>query len=1061
MTSSIVSTLASVACFGVLTVPTGTLSAQEKDGKTVSYSRDVRPILSEKCFLCHGRDPSSRKAKLRLDKAEHAFAHRKDGSPPVIIKGDPGKSELVFRIKSEDEDEIMPPPEHKKPLTPEETGILERWIAEGADYEGHWSFTPPKRAALPEVDQESWKANPVDRFLYARMKEEGLTPNGPTDRRTLIRRLSFDLTGLPPTPEETDAFVDDKANDGEAYKKLIDKLFQSPHYGEHMARYWLDAARYGDTHGLHLDNYREMWPYRDWVIAAFNANMPFDQFTIEQLAGDLLPNPTLDQKIATGFSRCNVTTSEGGAIDDEYNAIYAKDRVATLTKVWMGLAADCASCHDHKFDPLMMKDFYKLTAYFRNTTQKAMDGNAKDTPPNVFVPLRADRKRWFAIDGELKSLEEKLKFRASEAMPDFANWQKGMAEEPKVDVEGLILHMPLAEGEGGIVKSNAEQGYPIVDRGKWVDGFFGKALQFADGGYVELGDIGDFERDQEFSYGAWLRTPGKATGAAIARMDRDDGHRGWDMWIQNDRVAVHFIYNWPEDYLKVTTKAALEKDKWTHVFATYDGSSKPGGVKIYFDGEEQELEVEGKSLNHTIRTSTSLKLGRRSTGQAFRDGGLHDFRLYGRSLASDEVSRLAKSEIMRNIAALSDEERTKEQRDALLRYYLDDVDSAYRALKKRREALEKERRDIRTRGATTLVMDEKPGEPFAHVLRRGEYDQPGEKVAAGVPEAMPPLPESVPNNRLGLAKWLLEPDHPLPARVTVNRLWQQLFGTGIVATAGEFGTMGERPTHPELLDWLAVEFRESGWNIQHMLRLMVLSSAYRQSSDSTPEKTAKDPGNRLLARGPRYRLDAEMIRDQALAASGLLVPRIGGPSVKPYQPDGVWFAVGYTRSNTARFVQDHGDKLYRRSLYTFWKRTAAPPSMEVFNAPAREFCVVQRERTNTPLQALTLMNDPQIIEAARHLATNTIKACGDNIRGRVNHITLRVLARKFDDDEFALISQSIRALDDDYQADPAAAKELISIGESKPDPSIPAQELAAWTMVASQILNFDEAITKN
>ena len=739
-------------------------SAETGSKESVSFGRDVLPILSEKCFKCHGHDPSSRKAKLRLDKSEHAFAARPDDGPPTIVKGNPEESELIYRIKTDDSDEIMPPPKYKKPMSEEEIAILEKWIAEGADYEEHWAFSAPVRPAAPEGGASEWGSNPIDRFVYEKLQDSGLKPNPPADRPTLIRRASFDLTGLPPSAESVEAFVNDPASDEDAYREVVDALLRSRHYGEHRARYWLDAARYGDTHGLHLDNYREMWPYRDWVIDAFNANMPFDQFTIEQLAGDLLPKPTLDQRIATGFSRCNVTTSEGGAIDDEYLAIYAKDRVATLTKVWMAMAGDCASCHDHKFDPLTMKDFYRMTAYFRNTTQRAMDGNAKDTPPNVFVPARKDRQRWFAIDGEVASVRDQLAERKRSAMPDFSSWQEREDLHRAVSDEGLVLHLLVDEGEGTGVKNATGQVFPIVDRAKWTDGFFGKALQFTGSSYVELGDIGDFERDQKFSYGAWIQSPGKATGAAIARMDRDDGHRGWDLWIQNDRVAVHLIYNWPEDYLKVTTKAALKKDTWTHVFATYDGSSSPDGVKIYFDGVEQELEKEGKVLDDTIRTSTSLKLGRRSTGQGFTDGGLHDFRLYKRELSADEVGRLAKNEIIRDLVAIHPDKRTKHQNEALLGFYLDDADGPYRDLKNRVAALEKEREEIRGRGATTLVMHEKAEQPFAHFLRRGEYDQPGEKLSPGTPEAMPPMPEGAPNNRLGLARWLVDPSHPLTAR---------------------------------------------------------------------------------------------------------------------------------------------------------------------------------------------------------------------------------------------------------------------------------------------------------
>ena len=665
----------------------------------ISYGRDIQKILSEKCFQCHGRDPSSRKAKLRLDKPEHAFAVRPNGGPQPIVKGNPRESELIYRLITPDEDELMPPPDFEKPMTPGEIRLLEMWIEQGANYEGHWSFSPPVQPDLPKVDAKNWSKNPIDRFVFANLKANDLSPSPPAEKHTLIRRVSFDLTGLPPSPQMVEAFVTSEAPLEQALEEAVDALLRSPHYGEHLARYWLDAARYGDTHGLHLDNYREIWPYRDWVINAFNANMPFDQFTIEQLAGDLLPNPTLDQRIATGFSRCNVTTSEGGAIDDEYLAIYAKDRVATMTKVWMGLAADCASCHDHKFDPLTMKDFYQLAAFFRNTTQKAMDGNAKDTPPNVFVPARADRDRWNAISKELATVNQELEDRRKTAMPDFSLWQDKQDQQKPVSAEHTILRIPLDEGKGSSLTDADGTHFPIVDRAKWIDGLFGKALQFSGNSFVELGDLGDFERDQQFSFGAWLQSPGNVSGAAIARMDRDDGHRGWDLWMQNGRVAVHLIYNWPEDYFKVTTKSALKKGQWTHVFATYDGSSDPRGVTIYFDGVPQEVDIEGKSLTETIRTTTSLKLGRRSTGQGFKDGGMHDFRLYQTALTASEVQRLAKSEFIRDLAHIPEGKRSPQQQDTLLKFYLDDADAQYRKLKTRRKALNKERDQIKSRGA--------------------------------------------------------------------------------------------------------------------------------------------------------------------------------------------------------------------------------------------------------------------------------------------------------------------------------------------------------------------------
>ena len=1028
----------------------------------VSYSRDIHPVLSEKCFTCHGNDPKSRKADLRVDAAEFVLAKRgeKGDELPVLIPGKPDLSEFFYRVSTEDAEDIMPPQKFKKPLTKGEVALLKLWIEQGAEYESHWAYNRPVRPKEPRVGQ--WARNPVDRFILSRLDDAGLSPNPPADRNTLVRRISFDMTGLPPAPADVEAFVNDPEPLNKAVSTLIGKYFNSVHFGEHQGRYWLDAARYGDTHGLHLDNYREIWPYRDWVIQAFNNNMPFDQFAIEQLAGDLLPEASLSQKVATGFVRCNVTTSEGGAIDEEYLAVYALDRVATTSKVFLGLAADCASCHDHKFDPITIKDFYSMTAFFRNNTQLAMDGNKKDTPPNLFVPTMADRQRWSELDPAVATVKQRMVARGKDSGDAFLKWQDSFKQShKKVSPEKLLLQLSLDEGDGRIVKGKNCQEFELQGSVKWVNGYAGKAWEITGDGFADLGNLGDFEHDQAFSYGAWVKTNSKINAAFFGKMDMEGGHRGWDLWSHGGPIAVHIISQWPDYALKVVTKDKVKDNEWTHVFATYDGSGKASGVKIYFNGELKPHSATNDSLTGPVSTKTHLKLGRRSHGQGAIGAAIQDLRVYGRELSADEVSILSGGNGIQAILATSPESRDAKQKQQLLQYYLDNADSAYAELKKELAGLEKEKEEIQKRGGTTLVMQEKEGEPFAHILHRGQYDQPRDKVSAGTPAAFLPMKDSMPKNRLGLAQWLMDPEHPLTARVTVNRLWQQLFGIGIVGTPDDFGNTGELPINQELLDWLAVEFVESGWDMRHMLRLMLTSSTYLQDSASSEKKNRVDPANRLLSRGPRFRLDAEMIRDQALAASGLLERKVGGPSVKPYQPEGIWFAVGYSGSNTVRFKQDNGDKLYRRSLYTFWKRTAPPPTMEIFNAPSRENCTVQRERTNTPLQALVLMNDPQFVEAARHLAANAIKECGDDLAKRADYMAVRVLARKFDDVEQGIVRHSLEAFLNAYKNNPEGAKGVVSVGDSPAQEGIPTEELAAWTMVASQVLNFDEAITKH
>ncbi len=780
-------------------------AALNADEAKINYGRDIRPLLADNCFACHGPDVHQRKAKLRLDTRTGALAELRSGGH-AIVPGKPDDSLLVERITEDNPARRMPPKKTGKHLTPAQIDLLRRWIAEGAPYSVHWSFVPPMRHALPRVKNTTWPKNPIDHYILARLEREGLQPSPEAERTTLIRRVTLDLTGLPPALAEVDAFLADTSPN--AYEKVVDRLLRSPRYGEHMARFWLDAARYGDTHGLHLDNYREMWPYRDWVIKAFNDNKPYDRFLIEQLAGDLLPNATLDQIIATGFNRCHVTTSEGGSIEEEVYVRNVIDRVDTTGTVFMGLTVGCARCHDHKFDPIKTKEFYQLFAFFNSIDGPALDGNAARPAPTVRVPTAEQT-------AELQRMQQKI--------------------------------------------------------------------------------------------------------AALREQVNDETAWAW-------------------------------------------------------------------------HTKTYTRLASLCKQMAF---------------------------------------------------------------------VEKKRQQIEKGIAATLVFKERAKPKPAYILKRGEYDQRGEQVGRETPKFLPPLPEKAPRDRLGLAQWLLAPDHPLTARVEVNRLWQQCFGTGLVKTAEDFGTQGESPSHPELLDWLAVQFREDGWDMKKMMKRLVMSATYRQCSRVTKDRLAKDPNNRLLSRGPRFRLDAEMLRDQALFISGLLVEKLGGPSVKPPQPAGLWEAVGYTGSNTKNFVPDHGhEKVHRRSMYTFWKRTSPPPQMNTFDAPSRESCIVRRERTNTPLQALLLMNEPQYIEAARTLAERTMKEGGMTPEARLTFMFRLTTARRPDANEMKEMLAAYKDHLAAYSRDAAKAKQLISVGEQKPDDKLNPSELAAWTMIANLLLNLDEVINK-
>jgi hypothetical protein len=1030
----------------------------------ISFNEHVQPILSEYCYHCHGPDSGTREPKaapLRLDRVEDAFLPREDGKP-VILKGNPTESMLVKRLHEKDPDSIMPPPKSHKTMNAREIALLERWIEQGAEYEPHWSFAAVKKPELPDSGK-SWAVNPIDRFVAEKLDEAGLKPNPPEDAARFYRRLHLDTTGLPPTPEAIEIFKKSFAkNPQEAVDTAADQLLATTASAEHFARHWLDAARYGDTHGIHIDNYRAIWPYRDWVIRAFQANMPWDQFTTEQIAGDMLPGRTLDQLVATGFSRCLATTGEGGAIAEEYDAIYATDRVETVSAIWLGLTAGCAACHDHKFDPVSTKEFYSLTAFFRNTPMSALDGNKEDHPPNVFVPHLDDRARWEKLADEIAGVEKQLAERAVVARPEFDTWLTTAVIEQSREIDStLSIHLPFTEADGplrGLVDGKPREWPAAPQR---IDAPLGKAPVISHEP-VELGDIGSFSRGDRVTFGGFIRVEGKPTGTIIARMNPAEALRGWDLYLENGKLAYHVIDSWDKAANKVLANATLEPGKWQHVMVTFDGSiSGHQASAMYIDGKKTGSKTYPNTVGGNIETAVPLRLGSRDGGVAKLNGkvALQDFRFYRRLLSESEIGGLAKNIELQHIVSLPAEKRSKEQIASVLDYYLGNIDAPTRDLMTVLDGKKAEQIALRARGSVTLVMAEKKEEPYAHVLTRGVYSDKGEKVFPSTPAVLPPMAADAPKNRLGLARWLNDPANPLPARVTMNRTWFYFFGAGIVDTNSDFGIMGARPSHPKLLDWLASEFVDSKWNYRHMIKQIVNSATYRQSGVVSPELLEKDPANRLLARGPRHRLDAEQIRDLALIASDLLSPKVGGPSVRPYQPEGIWEAVAMPQSNTKTYRQDKGEGLYRRSLYTMWKRTAAPPTMEIFNAPTRETFCVRRDLTNTPLQALALLNDPQFVEASRQLASNALLD-GKDFDARLDFITLRLGGRTFDADERKIALRSLESALATFRKQPDDAKKLITTGETPPRKDADVPELAAWTLLASQILNLDETITR-
>ncbi|MCY4403708.1 MAG: DUF1553 domain-containing protein [Candidatus Poribacteria bacterium] len=1329
-------------CILLLGVPLASADNHETAQTPVDYTQDIRPILSNNCFACHGPDEKARKANLRLDTKEGAFSE--PSGYPILVPEKPDESELYLRIVSEDESYQMPPADFNKTLTPEQIETIKHWINQGAKWEDHWAFTTPVRPTLPAVKKADWVKNPIDAFILSRLEKEGLRPAEEADKRSLIRRLSFDLTGLPPTLEEIHLFLNDDSPN--AYEKLINTFMAKPEYGEHMARLWLDVARYGDTHGLHLDNYREMWPYRDWVINAFNNNIPFDQFTIEQLAGDLLPEPTLDQRVATGFNRCHVTTSEGGSIAEEYYVRYAVDRANTTATVWMGLTAGCAQCHDHKYDPISQKEYYQLYAYFNNITENAMDGNRKDSPPVVKLPtpeqtaqlakydeqikdLDAQSKgsiphidaaqtawenrmpRWTTIKPEVvlsqglatlkinddnsvlasgtnpdkevyeviaklppgkwsalrlegipdKSLpgsgigrsdnsnvvltgfsvdivpaemaEEMLAEaqetakKAEEAIQKAAEEAKKAAEEAKKAAEeaakatddsaveaapetddGKDAEKPVEEdtpetdeekdaekpaeeaapetNEGKDAEKPAEEAAPETDDGRDAEEAAletdeGKAAEEAtvDGETPETDEAKDAdETSEEAAEPAEEKDPWTSVPVVMAWADKEQSggefsianaiddklETGWGLESNNNRgnsrQAIFLVANpfgIEGGLLRIRLNHESESAKhhlgrfrlavtdaptiypigskvglanWHSVgpftaehgnvafYNVYEPETKPVNTGDKFTVGSQELTwkqqahwKDGEVHNDIVGENSATYLYRNISSETKQKATLYlssndglkvwvnQTEVLASNIQRDAVPDTDRIQIQLNpgnnalllkvvnysgpsgfyfrmesdtpmvtanivdTIAIERGKRNGDQQTQIREYYRRNVttDEGLKKLYADISDTQNKRNSLNNSFTTTLVMQERSEPRGAYILERGAYEHRGEQVYPQTPAALPPMVKGSPPNRLSLAKWLVSPKHPLTSRVTINRFWQHIFGAGIVRTSEDFGTQGTPPTHPELLDWLATEFVASEWDVQTMLKLMLTSATYKQSSRVTPEKLELDADNVLLSRAPRYRLDAEIVRDNVLTLSGLMFKRIGGPSVKPPQPGGLWKAVGFTGSNTDTFRKDSGsDKVHRRSLYTFWKRTAPPPQMNILDAPSREACTIRRERTNTPMQALMLMNDPQFFEAARVFAERTIKLGGNTPEERISYMFELATAREPKPTEAALLLETMKAHAEELKADPEAAKELIAVGESKPDEKLDAVEVATWTMIANLILNLDEVLNK-
>ena len=1066
------------------------LSADERVQTDVTFNAVIQPILSENCYPCHGPDSSSRKGGLRLDRPEFALKGGESGKP-AIVAGDPESSQLMRRILSKDPQEVMPPPAMHNHLEENEIKNLKKWIEQGGVYEEHWAFIAPKRPAEPTVKHRDWPRNPVDHFILARLEKENLAPSPEASREALIRRVTYDLTGLPPTPEETAAFLDDQSSD--AYERVVDRLLASPRYGEHRARYWLDVARYGDTHGLHSDPKFSAWPYRDYTIRAFNQNEPFDQFIRENLAGDMLPAANLDQQLASGFIRLGISSGEGGTILQELRVNNQKERVEAFGAAFLGLTTSCASCHDHKFDPFSQKDHYQLAAFFNNLKELPNNQNRAEWPPFIRLPKEKDRAEYDRLLARRAEIQSQLQQRRDQASEHIARWLQSGEHKPKaVSASSLQVRLRFDEQQGasfansapgaGSDRIMATGGAPVWGEDTW----FWTSLRTETTTRIALPSAGDVEFTEAFAVGAWVKpgyniarfSPPPKEGVVVARFGREAGGdgRGWEVAFMGEdygELLSEEAKDKPKDgrirfRLQGTAgaavieseKALLMSNRWNHVLAVSAGTGRAADLALYVDGVKQTVRIVRDDLQGSIRTAAPLLLARRDPDEApLRETAFQDFRFYRRMLDENEAVRVAWEDRVAEISLRPLAQWSDDELHTVADFYFRQRDAGSLALAAGLPEIEASLAQLTNDGMPAIVSEEASRLAYSDVLERGAYANRKERVRPAVPHFLPQMPANSPRDRRGLAEWTVSAANPLTARVTVNRMWAELFGTGLVETTDNFGIVGERPSHPELLDWLAVEFRESGWDIKRFYRLLVTSATYRQSARIEPALLEKDPKNRLLARSPRFRMDAEMLRDTVLFSSNLLVEQLGGPSVKPYQPTGIWEAGTPNMSNTATYDQDHGASLYRRSLYTFWKRMATMPNMNAFDAPDRDVSCTRRQRTTSPLQALVTLNDVQWLEAARKLGERIVRERKTD-DDRLNLLGQILLARHWRAEEKAVLVSLRDKLHATYVSHPDSAKDLLTVGEAPVDPTLPATEVAVWMLLASTVQNLDATLNK-
>ena len=1033
----------------------------------VDFNYHIKPILSDRCFACHGPDKNSREADLRLDMAADALERKTESGHPPFKASKSNESEAFLRMISEDPDVVMPPPESNLSLSKREIALIKKWINQGAEYKDHWSFIPPQKTDI-QLNKSENIQNEIDHFISQKIKENGLKASGKESKEKLLRRASFDLTGLPPSPEALAEFINDDSPN--AFEKQVDQLLASSAYGERMAVIWLEVARYADSHGYQDDRPRTMWPWRDWVIKAYNENLPYDQFIHYQLAGDLLPDATYEQKLATGFNRNHAITQEGGVINEEYVTEYVADRTNTMSTAFMGLTMECARCHDHKYDPISQKDYYQMFAFFNTIDERGQVNYFDLSPaPNMRMESEDMEAQIAYIDSLTKLNEDELERIAQKPGDDFRSWLE--EEYSKLDLsdkvnEGLLAWHSLDEFNNLTTINNVNPNLPGKANVKLVhdleplvsvEGKMGKALEFDGYNYHSLGEVGDFEHWDRFSFGGWVKAekPKEKKAGVFVRRNGEQKQAGYEMVITpKGQIEVALVYDRNSIRIEVTTKSRIQFNEWQHLFATYDGSGRAKGVTIFLNGKKQPVTIgkdnlEGRSIlngndfllgNYTPRRFTS------NDYEGFFNGIIDEPRIYDRTLSSIEVDYLA------NGKWSPGNPNAPEAKE----YYVLNESPQFKLFDNKLDSLRRIPKEI----PNVMIMEEmeEPRESF--ILARGAYDAPTEKVNPNTPPTILPFPEELPQNRLGLAKWLTHRDNPLTSRVAINRLWQMIFGRGLVSTPEDFGNQGALPSHPELLDWLAVEFMDSGWDVKHMLKLMVMSAAYQRASAIDQKSYQVDPDNIYLARGPYKRLSAEMMRDQALAVSGLLNSTVGGHWVKPYQPPGIWKELA-NQIGENKYRPSKGSNLYRRSLYSYWKRTIPPPVMLTFDASERAVCVVKRQNTNTPLQALVLLNDPQYVEASRVLAERMISEGGETLEGQIAMGFRLATSRSPKEEEIELLINLFEKEKARFSEQKDQANSFLEIGDASIQLEKEPDYLSALTVIANILLNLDESKMKS